>query len=85
MLVEDGVSVREIEKAIKEKGGKILEKLSLFDVYKGNQIVEGFKSVSYSLEFRDDEKTLTDEEVSQQMKKILKNLEMKINIQLRDK
>lgn len=85
MLVKDDIIVKDIENAIKERGGKILENITLFDVYKGSQIEEGYKSVSYSISFRDNEKTLTDEEVSKQMNKILKNLEEKVNAQLRDK
>jgi len=83
MLVKDEITVKEIEKAIKEKSTTILEQVKLFDVYKGEQIKDGFKSVAYSLIFRDKEKTLTDAEVSPAMEKILKNLEEKLGAELR--
>lgn len=85
MLVKDEINVKEIEKIIKSKGGKLLESVKLFDVYKGEQIEKGYKSVAYSILFRSNEKTLTDEEVNSPMKKILKGLEEKLQAQLRDK
>ncbi len=85
MLVKDEINVKEIEKIIKAKGGKLLESVKLFDVYKGEQIEKGYKSVAYSILFRSNEKTLTDEEVNAPMKKILKELEEKLQAQLRDK
>lgn len=85
MLVKDEVYVSEIEKCIKESGGKLLENIKLFDVYKGKQIEEGYKSVSYNLSFRANDRTLTDEEVSNAMKKILAKLESNIYAKLRDK
>lgn len=85
MLVKDEINVKEIEKIIKDKGGKLLESVKLFDVYKGEQIEKGYKSVAYSILFRSNEKTLTDEEVNSPMKKILKELEEKLQAQLRDK
>ncbi|WP_250277806.1 phenylalanine--tRNA ligase subunit beta [[Clostridium] colinum] len=85
MVVKDEINVKEIEKIIKSKGGKLLEKVKLFDVYKGEQIEKGYKSVAYSILFRSNEKTLTDEEVNPPMKKILKELEEKLQAQLREK
>lgn len=85
MLVPDSVIVKDIENVIKEKGGKLLESVKLFDVYKGKQIAEGFKSVAYSVMFRAADRTLTDEEISSPMKKIVAELESKLGAQLRDK
>ena len=85
MIVKDEINVKEIEKIIKAKGGKLLESVKLFDVYKGEQIEKGYKSVAYSILFRSNEKPLTDEEVNSPMKKILKELEEKLQAQLRDK
>ncbi len=83
MLVKEDVLVRDIELAIKEKAGKYLEDIKLFDVYQGDQIDEGFKSVAYNLTFRSNESTLTEEEINSSMKKILSNLETKIEATLR--
>ncbi|MCL2592564.1 MAG: phenylalanine--tRNA ligase subunit beta, partial [Defluviitaleaceae bacterium] len=83
MLVKDEITVAELEASIKEKGTKILESIALFDVYKGKQIEEGYKSVSFKISFRAHDRTLTDEEVSAVMNKILKNLEVKNDALLR--
>ncbi len=85
MIVADSVFVSEIEDIIKSKGGKLLESITLFDVYKGKQIEEGFKSIAYNISFRSPERTLTDEEVQTVMKKILTALETVLNAKLRDK
>ncbi len=83
LLVKDDVIVKDIEDIIKAKGGKLLESVQLFDVFKGKQIQEGYKSVAYNISFRADDRTLTDDEVNAPMKKILKELEAKLNAVLR--
>lgn len=85
MLVKDHVYVRDIEKVIAENGGDILENIELFDVYKGGQIADGYKSVSFSITFRADDRTLVDDEVNAVMADILKALEEKLGAVLRDK
>jgi phenylalanyl-tRNA synthetase beta chain len=82
MVVPKEVLAGDIEKMIRQRGGKKLEDLSLFDIYEGEQIKAGFKSMAYSLVFRDKEKTLEDDEVNAAMKKILNGLES-LNIELR--
>ena len=74
LIVDDEIPVAELEKAIRKAVGKILEKITLFDVYKGKQIEEGKKSVSYSISMRSHEGTLTDEQADSAMKKALKAL-----------
>lgn len=83
VLVKDEVIVKDIEDIIKAKGGKLLESVQLFDVFKGKQIPEGYKSVAYNISFRADDRTLTDDEVNGPMKKIIKELEEKLGAQLR--
>ncbi len=83
LLVKDDVIVKDIEDIIKSKGGKLLESVQLFDVFKGKQIQEGHKSVAYNISFRADDRTLTDDEVNAPMKKILKELEEKLGAVLR--
>ena len=82
MVVPKDVLAGQIEAMIRQRGGKILEALSLFDVYEGEQIKEGYKSMAYTLTFRDKERTLVDEDVSGAMKKILNGLES-LGIELR--
>ena len=75
MVVPKEVLAGQIEEVISKKGGKLLESLDIFDIYEGDQIEEGFKSMAYKLVFRDREKTLSDDEVQGAMNKILKGLE----------
>lgn len=84
MLIKDEVLVKQIEDIIKQRGGKILESIKLFDVYKGKQIPEGMKSVAYSISFRASDRTLTDEEVNKTMSKILTGLKENLDAQLRE-
>lgn len=74
LICNDDLPVAELEKAIKGAVGKILEKVILFDVYKGKQIEDGKKSVSYSISMRSHEGTLTDEQADGAMKRVLKAL-----------
>lgn len=74
LICDDDVPVAALEKAIKGAVGKILEKVTLFDVYKGKQIEDGKKSVSYSISMRSHEGTLTDEQADAAMKRVLKAL-----------
>ncbi len=74
LICDDEIPVAELEKAIKGAVGKILEKVTLFDVYKGKQIENGKKSVSYSISMRSHEGTLTDEQADGAMKRVLKAL-----------
>ncbi|OON90823.1 MAG: phenylalanine--tRNA ligase subunit beta [Epulopiscium sp. Nele67-Bin002] len=72
--VSSDVLVGDIEKIIKQRGGRLLVGVELFDVYTGERIDEGYKSVAYKLIFRADDKTLTDNEVQKVLNKILNGL-----------
>ena len=74
LLCDDELPVSALEKAIREAVGKVLEEVSLFDVYRGAQVAEGKKSVAYSLTMRAGDRTLTDEEADAAIKRALKSL-----------
>ena len=61
-----------------------MEQVELFDVYVGDKIGAGKKSVAFSISLRSQEGTLTDEEVDRVMKKILRALEAEFQAKLRD-
>ena len=84
MLVSRETLVGDLEKVIKQRGGKLLESVELFDVYQGEQIEAGMKSVAYKLVFRAEDRTLVDEEIQKAMKKILNGLEVNCGAKLRD-
>ena len=83
LTVDESLEVREIEKVILANGKNLVEKVELFDVYTGNQVEDGKKSVAYSIVYRSLDKTLTDEEVVKVHGKILEELENKLEAILR--
>lgn len=82
MLVRADIPVGDLEKAIVSGGGRLLEKVELFDVYQGSQIPEGKKSVAYSVWLRSNEGTLTDAQIEDTSNKIIAKLE-KLGAELR--
>ena len=82
MVVPRSVLAGEIEAVLAQRGGKILEEFSLFDIYEGSQIREGYKSIAYTLTFRAKDKTLEEADISAAMRKILNGLEH-LGIELR--
>lgn len=82
MVVPKDILVGQIEEVIAQRGGKHLESYELFDLYEGAQIKPGFKSVAYTITFRNKEKTMEEAEISAAMKKILNGLQ-NLGIELR--
>lgn len=74
LVCADEVPVGDLQAAMKNAVGNILEQITLFDVYKGEQIAAGMKSVSFSIRMRSHEGTLTDEQADAAMKRVLKAL-----------
>lgn len=74
LVCADKVPVGDLQAAMKNAVGNILEQITLFDVYKGEQIAAGMKSVSFSIRMRSHEGTLTDEQADAAMKRVLKAL-----------
>lgn len=81
-VCDTDVPVMTLEKAISGAVGKILESITLFDVYVGSQIPDGMKSVAFSIKMRAADRTLTDEEADSAMKKAIDAL-AKLGIKLR--
>lgn len=73
--VPKNVLAGDIEGVIAQRGGKILESYQLFDLYEGDQIKDGYKSMAYSVTFRAKDRTLEESDVAGAMKKILNGLE----------
>ena len=84
VIVEEGLPVREIENVFRSAKTNLIERYALFDVYRGEQIGEGLKSVAYSLTFRHPDRTLTDDDVNPVVDDIVKTLESKFGARLRD-
>ena len=82
LVCDEFLSSAEIERIIRKNIGPTLEKIEVFDVYKGTQIASDKKSISYKITMRNKNRTLTDEEVDNFIQKTLKDLE-KIDVKLR--
>lgn len=82
MVVPKEIRAGQIEAVIAQRGGKILEDYQLFDIYEGDQIKDGYKSIAYSITFRAKDRTLEEADVTAAMKKILNGLES-MGIELR--
>lgn len=82
MVMKKDILVGQVEENIRKNGGKLLENCTLFDVYEGDQIEAGYKSVAYSISFRAADHTLEEKEITTLMDKILKGLE-NMGIELR--
>jgi phenylalanyl-tRNA synthetase beta chain len=83
LVVNKDVVAGEIEQIIAEAGGKMLRSVSVFDLYEGDRLEEGKKSVAFSLRYFDPERTLTDEDVTKAHDKVLKAVEEKVGATLR--
>ena len=76
------IPVLKLQRAIGEAVGKTLESVKLFDVYQGEQIEKGKKSVAFNIRMRAHDRTLTDDEADAAMKRVVKALD-KMGISLR--
>ncbi len=82
-VCDDTLEVGAIEAVMKKAGGKAVEAIKLFDVYRGKQLGEGKKSVAFNVMLRAADHTLTDEEADKVTKKILTLLDRELGITLR--
>ena len=83
IVVSDEISAGQIDEIIRTKGAKLVEKVELFDVYKGSQIEEGYKSLAYKIVYRSSEKTLTEKDITKAHNKILNSLANQVGAILR--
>ncbi|NLT48410.1 MAG: phenylalanine--tRNA ligase subunit beta, partial [Clostridiales bacterium] len=84
MLVDEDVTVASMKDIILNNGSGLLEKVELFDIYRGKQVPEGKKSASFTLTYRAPDRTLTDSQVAEVHESILKALNAELNAVLRD-
>jgi len=83
IIVDEQIPAGQIEAVILQAGGKILSEIRLFDVFRGEQIGAGKKSMAYSLTYQSFDRTLTDEEVLKVRQRILKRLDEELGAKLR--
>lgn len=83
VIIKNETPYRDVSDQILQSGKGLLDKLELFDIYSGDKIEEGNKSLAFSLEFSSNEQTLTDKEISLIMDKIITDLKRKLNAEIR--
>ncbi len=83
VVVDEGVPAAEVQAAIEEAGGKLLRAVRLFDLYRGEQVGAGKKSLAYSLTFQANDRTLTDKDANKLRAKIVRRLEEELGATLR--
>ena len=83
LVVDEGVSATELTAAIRSAGGPLLADVRLFDVYRGPQLLSGQKSLAFSLLFQAADRTLTDEEVEGERRRIIEEAARRLGARLR--
>ena len=83
LIVNENVAASDVEAVIRQAGGRLLKSVTLFDVYTGDQIPAGKKSLAYALTYQDENKTLTDQNAARVRKKIIGAARHRLQAELR--
>jgi phenylalanyl-tRNA synthetase beta chain len=80
LLVPDTLSAANVERVIRRAGGELLDRLSLFDEFRGDGVPAGKRSLAWRLTFRHPERTLRDKEIDGRRSQLLKTLENELGV-----
>ncbi|MFH1655155.1 MAG: phenylalanine--tRNA ligase subunit beta [Candidatus Omnitrophota bacterium] len=83
LLIRKDTSSEDVVQIIKKEAGIFLKNITLADFYYGQQIPSNFKSLTYSLEYQAQDRTLKDEEINQIQEKIIQALEGQLEVKVR--
>jgi phenylalanyl-tRNA synthetase beta chain len=83
LIVEDKISNKDITETIKETCGELAVDVNPFDLYRGEQVPKGCKSILYSVEYMAPDRTLTDEEINSLDRKVREVLVQRFNAKIR--
>jgi phenylalanyl-tRNA synthetase beta chain len=83
MIIGEEVPAGKVEGVIRTAGGKLLESVRLFDIYRGEQVGMNHKSLAYSLTYRAPDRTLTDKDAADIRQKVIKALETELGAKIR--
>lgn len=83
LMVPEKAPAAEIRSFIQQAGGEVVEEVRLFDLYRGEKIPHGYKSLAFSVSYQARDRTLTDEEVNEVHKRILEELKVQIGAVIR--
>lgn len=83
LVVRADLPASEVEAVIRQAGGRLLKDVALFDIYMGDPIPPGKKSLAYALTYQDETRTLTDKNAARIRKKIIGAAKHRLNAELR--
>jgi len=83
-VMDESIAYSRMQTAIRESAGEFLERVELFDVYRGKQVGDGMKNLAVNLKFRHPERTLTDEEVDGWISSVIDRVKENTGGKLRD-
>jgi len=83
LILDLGAEAGTIQERIEEVGAPLVKRVDIFDVYEGEHLPEGKKSIAYHLVYQDPEKTLTDEEVEASYNKVIETVKTEFGAEIR--
>jgi phenylalanyl-tRNA synthetase beta chain len=83
LVVPAEVSAARVEAVAREAGGALLESATIFDLYRGEEVGDGARSLAYRFRFRDPDRTLTDDEVERATRRIIDRLGEELGVHVR--
>jgi phenylalanyl-tRNA synthetase beta chain len=83
VVVDEAIPAGQVAGLISQAGGKLLKEIRLFDIFRGEQLGAGKKSLAYSLTYQAPDRTLTDAEAAQVRQRIVRRLEQELGAKLR--
>ena len=83
LLVPNDLTAARVEEVMRRAGGELLERLVLFDEFRGGTVPEGFRSMAWQVTFRHPERTLRDKEIAARREKLLRTLEGELGVRQR--
>jgi len=84
VLLEERISSESLVKEVREGAGELLRDVRIFDVYRGDRIDSGLKSVALGLILQESSRTLTDDDVERVVQAVISRLERKLKAKIRD-
>lgn len=84
LIVNEDVRSKDIYNAIIGLNNELIEDIRVFDVYRGESIAQGEKSLAYRIKYQSHERTLTDQEVNRTHEKLVSNLVKKVGARIRE-
>lgn len=85
LIVDENVPADQVQALIQHTGGNLIDRVTLFDVYRGDQIAKGKKSLAYAISFQANDRTLSDSDVTKVREKIIARLKREIGAEVRGK